>query len=204
MKPTAGYGQRVLPLAYWLERFPPGWLSRYSATSAEPLVIAREIQAKLVAFDAWLSGPDELRCDTYLLQSLSAALFNRYLDDANSCLQLVARRKAASHQLSWPQGSENIQECLRDLRNWLEGPFAVYKALRSSTSTVDTPNSEELQLAEATLLARREELRTAALRLGFELDCYRLANVLATRPQAKSNRSVDTETATTQQSTLAK
>lgn len=203
VKPATASGTRILPLDYWLRRFPPGWISRYAAAAAEPLEIARDIQAKLALFEAWLAGPEELRCDTYALQSLSAALFNRYLDGSGGFQQLVATADEDVRQLSWPPGSEVVQACLHDLRRWLAGPFAVYKALRTATNAGDTPNQEELRLAEATLVARRDELRMVMIRLGFELDCCRLLNLLPARPRRRLSQSIQA-TIVSPQPSLAK
>jgi hypothetical protein len=163
------------PLSYWLARTPPGWISRHSAKSANPLALAKEIHALGSSFVGWLARPRQERWDTFTLQALSAALFNRFQLD----LQRGAGRMPASVellQLSWPVGSEDVQHCLADLQRLLAGPLAVYKAIRTALPGKEFPTRAELRLADDALEAARGELEGIVDRLGAALDAFNAGN----------------------------
>jgi hypothetical protein len=154
-------------LREWVERSPPGWISATPAAQADPLAIAAEVRDRLQAVVTWLQRPDHERWDAYELQSLSAALFNRYAAEG------LARAGGRSHvgllQLAWPAGSEAIQYCLAELQQRLIAPLAVYKAARLPLRRERCPTAAEFAAAERELLTQRNELAAAAARLAAAL-----------------------------------
>jgi hypothetical protein len=139
------------PMTFWLDRYPPGWVSRHEAASADPLALAGKIQILLTTFLNWLRKPSEERWDTFALQALSAGLFNCYLLERNRWPKRKADVYVSLLELEWPPGSEPVQRCLADLRELLGPPLSVFKAVRCAVAASDVPTREEFQRATQAL-----------------------------------------------------
>lgn len=162
-------GSEPRPLSYWLAKHRPGWVSRYSAEAANPLARAADIHALCKAFLQWRRRPQPERWDTYLRQSLSAALFNRYRSDIRTGSGKRAGSDLELLELDWPTGSDEVQRQLARLQELLAAPFAVFKAVRSAVGAEEFPSAGELKLAEAAIGAQLEELERCTALLGEAL-----------------------------------
>lgn len=157
------------PMCYWIERSPPGWISRYSAATAEPLRIAAEVYEFGKRFRGWLLLPEGERWDTSTLQSFSAALFNRYRVPAVAGGTKGPPVHVGLLELNWSPQSNIVQCCIEELQQLLLGPFAVFKAVRLPLEADDYPSREELQLAERHLLSKRAAIGSLVVRLGVAI-----------------------------------
>lgn len=171
--PVTG-GPRLL--SFWLARHPPGWASQHPAATADPIALATKAQGLAIAFADWLSLPREERWDTFTLQALSAALFNRYRVEVKRGARRLPPISVSLLQLSWPPGSQAIQHQVAELQQLLAAPFAIFKAIRVAVDAEVFPTGQELRLAEETIVAAREELKNIALRLGAALEQYAAEN----------------------------
>ena len=156
-------------MTYWVDRTPPGWVSRHSALAADPIALAIEIRDLAQSVIAWLQLPKGERWDTYQLQSLSAALFNRYAAADSEPANQGRKSYVGLLRIPWPRGSEAIQVCLAEMQQLLVTPFAVLKAVRVPLSLEDFPSPEELAEADGNLLAQRAELGVVVARLAASL-----------------------------------
>ena len=157
-------------LGYWLARHPPGWISRHTAEDADPIRLAREIQFLAAAFVAWLHLSPADRWDTFTLQTLSAALFNRYRFNEQG---RGVSRDVDLLDLRWPVGSIEICSRLVQMRKLLAGPFAVFKSVRSAIARENYPLPEEVLHAEAALVSNRTGLEEMAKQLHESLERFR-------------------------------
>lgn len=161
---------RARPLSHWLAHYPPGWVSRHDAASADPLTLATETHRLVLAFAEWLRAPAAERWDTFALQSLSASLFNRYLLKPEG---RPRRRRQPAYvgllQLAWPEGTDDIRQCLAGLKELLAPPLAVFKAVRCAAPKGGFPTPKELELAESALVDAREPMIALADELGRAL-----------------------------------
>jgi len=167
--PLASSAGRTRPMTYWVERTPPGWVSRHSAIAADPIALAIEIRDLAQSVIAWLRLPQVERWDTYQVQSLSAALFNRYVAADSEPANQARKSYVGLLRLPWPRGSEAIQVCLAEMQQLLVAPLAVLKAVRVPLSLEDFPSPEELAEADGNLLAQRAELGAVVSRLAAAL-----------------------------------
>jgi hypothetical protein len=169
------------PMTYWLTVSPPGWLSQHSAESADPLAIAQQIQELGQAVVNWFSLPEQDRWDTFQLQSLSAALFNRYAKrnanpNANRYAVLstspgvpTRSRALGLLHLDWPPGCDAVRCCIAEMQQMLVAPLAVYKAVRIPLEAEHYPTPAELSHAESFILAQRDDLSEVVTRLARAL-----------------------------------
>ena len=135
------------PLSFWLERYPPGWISRHEAATTDPLARARDVHGLLLSFLAWLRKSTEERWDTFTLQALSAALFNRYPLKRERWPKRNSDLSVGLLQLAWPADSEAIQDSLAELQALLGPPLAVFKAVRCAISAEDVPLPDDFDRA---------------------------------------------------------
>ncbi|WP_254508781.1 DUF542 domain-containing protein [Anatilimnocola floriformis] len=160
------------PMSYWIEVSPPGWIARESVAEVDPLQVAAEVYKHGQCVGEWLL-PGHERCETFELQCLSAALFNRYRVETNKPNRLGSRSTMGLHQLAWTPQSEAIQCCLAGLQQLLLAPFAVFKAIRLPLSAEHYPSPDELQQAEIFLLEHRGLFGALIAQLGHAIEEYR-------------------------------
>lgn len=158
------------PLDFWIDRYPPGYLAQTTASEADPLAIATEIERQATEFSEWLRLPAEQRWDAYRLQAFSAVLFNRYRTGQPSEHSSSAARELLD--LVWPDGSEEVREALASLRSLLRAPLAVYKMLRIAADAGDYPTPQELDMAMAALESSLDKIQALAARLKAALADY--------------------------------
>jgi hypothetical protein len=165
------------PMTDWLAISPPGWISQQSAGSADPLAIAQQIQELGQAVVNWSSFPDQDRWDTFQLQSLSAALFNRYANryaPTSASPGVPTRSRALGLlQLDWPPGCDAVRCCVAEMQQMLVAPLAVYKAVRIPLEAEHYPTPVELSQAESFILAQRDDLSEVVTRLARALRLVR-------------------------------
>jgi len=167
--PLASSEGRTRPMTYWVDRTPPGWVSRHSALAADPIALAIEIRDLAQSVIEWLRLPKGERWDTFQVQSMSAALFNRYAAADSAPANQWRKSYVSLLRLPWRRGSEAIQVCLAEMQQLLVAPFAVFKAVRVPLSLEDFPSAEELAEADGSLLAQRAELCAVVARLAASL-----------------------------------
>lgn len=155
--PASNDGTAPRHFSFWLARHYPGWVSRHTASEADPIALAREIERLAGEFLNWLDLPQEQRWDTFQLQSLSAALFNRY--QLRMSLYETSPVEVELIELRWPAESEGIVWHLKRLQTLLQAPFAILKAVRQASLPEECPTSQELALAHAALQAARGDLK---------------------------------------------
>lgn len=147
----------------------PGWISHDWAETADPVALATEIHKLATAFYHWLELPPEDRWDNFLLQSLSAALFNRYATHHNGQGTSESSPTIGLLRLCWPPGSERIQICIAELQVLLIAPFSVFKAVRVPLASASYPSPADLAQAEQSIIASKDQLRHLTEQLGHSL-----------------------------------
>ena len=153
------------------------------AEEADPRALAGEIHLLAKAFLDWLHLPRESRWDTFALQALSAALFNRYRVRRNSTdLELS--------QLNWPARSSTVQASIARLRALLAPSFAVYKARRSALPRNGFPTEQELLIAEQTIEALYPVIRNEVTELGDSLHRFDSVRAVAKHGMKENNLSL--------------
>jgi regulator of cell morphogenesis and NO signaling len=167
--PDPAPGGKSPALSDWVELSPPGWISRFPATTVDPLALAAEVYRLGQGVTRWLRLAASERWDNFQLQSLSAALFNRYELAAAATTSSGAKAYVGLLQLKWPSQSEAIQICLAELQQMLVAPLAVVKAVRVPMNVEHCPSAEALGQAEAEILAQQNELAEVVARLGVAL-----------------------------------
>ena len=151
------------PLAFWNERYPPGYLAQATAAEADPMAIATEIERQAVDFIAWLRLPAEARWDAYRLQAFGAALFNRYRTGEPDQCPLASA--LGLMDLDWPEGSEEVHATLSSLQDLVRAPLAVHKMLRIAADSADYPTPQELDIAMVALESSLDALQALTARL---------------------------------------